>query len=287
MLPYSKRHKQKALAPVLQPHSPVNVKPSFLSRIGRVLARHLSQASQQDVRGATNPPETFRSALKKGDVILVEGASRFSIAIKYLTQSTWSHAALYIGDTVDSFDKGEDARVIVEADVQEGIRLMPLSIFYERHTRICRPVGLSKKGIDQLVNYAIEREGDRYDLKNILDLARYLMQRPLVPNSWRRRLLSIGSGDPTRAICSSLVAQAFHSVAYPILPEFSPDKTNNSKRNRIQKEYAHIRHHSLFAPGDFDLSPYFDIIKPTIEKGFKPDQFKWKDPKAVIADAKE
>jgi cell wall-associated NlpC family hydrolase len=263
------------------------VKTSFLSGIGRVLARHLSQASQQSVRGATNTPEVFRSALKKGDVILVEGASRFSVAIKYLTQSTWSHSALYIGDTVDSFDKGEDARVIVEADVQEGIRLMPLSIFYERHTRICRPVGLSKKSIDELVNYAIAREGDRYDLKNIFDLARYLIQRPLVPSNWRRRLLSIGSGEPTRAICSSLVAQAFHSVAYPILPEFSPDETNPSTQNSIQKEYAHIRHHSLFAPGDFDLSPYFDIIKPTIERGFKPDKFEWKDPDAVKADAEE
>lgn len=263
------------------------MKSSFLSSIGRVLARHLSQASNHNIRKATNSPEVFSSALKKGDVILVEGASRFSVAIKYLTQSTWSHAALYIGDTVDSFDKGEDARVIVEADVQEGIRLMPLSIFYERHTRICRPVGLPPKGIDQLLNYAISREGDRYDLKNIFDLARYLVQRPLVPNSWRRRLLSIGSGDPTRAICSSLIAQAFHSVAYPILPEFSPDKSNDLKRSRIQKEHANIRHHSLFAPGDFDLSPYFDIIKPTIERGFRPDQFEWKDPDAVIADANE
>ncbi len=38
------------------------------------------------------------ATLRKGDVLLVEGTSRFSSAIKYLTQSTWSHAALYIGD---------------------------------------------------------------------------------------------------------------------------------------------------------------------------------------------
>ena len=87
-------------------------------------------------------------------MILVEGASRFSIATKYLTQSTWSHAALYIGDAVDSFDQGEEARVIVEADIKDGIRLMPLSLFYERHTRICRPVGLSSNEIDQIVDYA-------------------------------------------------------------------------------------------------------------------------------------
>lgn len=260
---------------------------SFLTPIGRILARHLSQPSQRRVRRATNSPDIFKASLKKGDVILVEGASRFSVAIKYLTQSTWSHAALYIGDTVDSFEKGEDARVIIEADIQEGIRLMPLSIYYERHTRICRPVGLPQEGIGKLVDYAISRQGDQYDLKNIFDLARFLVQRPPVPSHWRRRLLSIGSGDPTRAICSSLIAQAFHSAAYPILPEFTPDDSSKPIRPGIQKEYAHIRHHSLFAPGDFDLSPYFDIIKPTIERGFKPDQFNWKDPNAVIADSKE
>lgn len=258
---------------------------SFLRGIGARLARHLSKPTRQTVRGPTNPPEKFRAALKKGDVILVEGASRFSIAIKYLTQSTWSHAALYIGDTVDSFDSGEEARVIVEADIKDGIRLMPLSIFYERHTRICRPVGLSQAEIDQLVDYAVSREGDQYDLKNIFDLARYLIQRPPVPDHWRRRLLAIGSGDPTRAICSSLVAQAFHSVGYPILPFFSEEESKDPWLQGAIEEYAHIRHHSLFAPGDFDLSPYFDIIKPTVEYGFDPKQFNWKDPDAVFADA--
>ena len=100
-------------------------------------------------------------------------------------------------------------------------------------------------------------------------------------------MLSIGSGDPTRAICSSLIAQAFHSVSYPILPEFTTQEANEPNQPGIQKEYAKIRHHSLFAPGDFDLSPYFAIVKPTIEKGFKPDQFNWEDPEAVIADAQE
>ncbi len=263
------------------------MKKSFLSRIGSVLARHLSQPSQRAVRKATSPPEKLKAALKKGDVLLVEGASRFSVAIKYLTQSTWSHAALYIGDAVDSSDKGEDARVIVEADIQEGIRLMPLSIYYERHTRICRPVGLSVEEIDQLIDYAVSRQGDQYDLKNIFDLARYLIQKPPVPNHWRRRLLSIGSSDPTRAICSSLIAQAFHSVSYPILPEFSPGDPRKPNAPDKEKEYARIRHHSLFAPGDFDLSPYFDVIKPTIESGFDPKAIRWIDPEEVIADSKE
>lgn len=260
---------------------------SILGSIGKVLARHLSQPTQREPRGATNPPEKLRSTLRKGDVLLVEGASRFSVAIKYLTQSTWSHAALYIGDAVDPPEEGEDARVIVEADIREGIRLMPLSIYYERHTRICRPVGLSTEEIDSLVDYAVSRVGGRYDMKNIFDLARYLIQRPPVPGHWRRRLLSIGSGDPTRAICSSLIAQAFHSVSYPILPEFVRYKSADPRRPGIEKEYAHIRHHSLFAPSDFDLSPYFDVIKPTVEYGFNPKDINWRDPYEAIADAHE
>ncbi len=260
---------------------------SFFRGIGSRLARYLSKPARHPVKGPTNPPEKFKAALKKGDVILVEGGSRFSVAIKYLTQSTWSHAALYIDHAVDPVEMGGDARVIVEADIREGIRLMPLSIFYERHTRICRPVGLSQTEIDQLVDYAVSREGDQYDLKNVFDLARYLIQRPPVPDHWRRRLLAIGSGDPTRAICSSLVAQAFHSVGYPILPFFSEEESKDPWLSGAIEEYAHIRHHSLFAPGDFDLSPYFDIIKPTVEYGFDPKQFNWKDPGTVVADASQ
>ncbi len=162
---------------------------------------------------------------------------------------------------------------------------MPLSLFYERHTRICRPVGLSEVEIDQLIQYAVSREGDKYDLKNIFDLARYLIQKPPVPNHWRRRLLSIGSSDPTRAICSSFIAQAFHSVSYPILPEFSKEQSEDPNLKGAFKEYARIRHHSLFAPGDFDVSPYFKIIKPTIEQGFDPKEINWRDPEEIVADA--
>jgi len=39
-----------------------------------------------------------------------------------------------------------------------------------------------------------------------------------------------------------------------------------------------IRHHSLFTPRDFDLSPYFATIKPTIESGFDYKSIRWADP---------
>jgi hypothetical protein len=38
-----------------------------------------------------------------------------------------------------------------------------------------------------------------------------------------------------------------------------------------------VRHHSLFAPRDFDVSPYFEVIKPTIEAGFDYQSLVWRD----------
>jgi len=35
-----------------------------------------------------------------------------------------------------------------------------------------------------------------------------------------------------------------------------------------REEILHIRHQSLYAPRDFDMSPYFEIVKPAIEAGF-------------------
>src|SRR5712691_3903114 len=45
-----------------------------------------------------NDPEQLRRGLRPGDVILVDGDQRVSEVIKYLTQSSWSHSVLYIGD---------------------------------------------------------------------------------------------------------------------------------------------------------------------------------------------
>ena len=68
--------------------------PRFL---GHALAAYLTKASKSYQPLATNQPGQLRDALRAGDVLLVEGNTRISVAIKYLTQSTWSHAALFIG----------------------------------------------------------------------------------------------------------------------------------------------------------------------------------------------
>ena len=100
-----------------------------------------------------------------------------------------------------------------------------------------------------------------YDLKNVIDLIRYLLPTPPVPVRFRRRMLALGSGDPTRAICSTVIAQAFQSVRYPILPQVRVQKIlSNTHGTYSEREILHIRHHSLFTPRDFDLSPYFQVV---------------------------
>jgi len=77
-------------------------------------------------------------------------------------------------------------------------------------------------------------------------------------------MIAFDSGDPTRAICSSLIAEAFQSISYPILPESELQQNLTDEGRRYQRKIMHIRHYSLFAPLDFDVSPHFKIIKPSL-----------------------
>ena len=108
-------------------------------------------------------------------------------------------------------------------------------------------------------------------------LARYLIRTPPVPNAMRRQMLALGSGDPTRAICSSLIAEAFASVRYPVLPDIEVVRRRGRDGLCHAREILHIRHSSLYMPRDFDVSPYFQIIKPTLADGFDPHQVAWAD----------
>jgi hypothetical protein len=164
---------------------------------------------------------------------------------------------------------------VVEADLQDGVRAVPLANYSHMHTRICRAVGLSDEDRSRVVGYVVERLGLQYDLKHVFDLARYLLPTPPVPTRFRRRMLALGSGDPTRAICSTLIAQAFQSVRYPILPEVRREWSDDPDSVDSYAEFYRIRHHSLFAPRDFDISPYFQIIKPTIEDRFDYRSLAW------------
>jgi len=248
---------------------------SVLAPLGRALAAHLSRPSRVYQSFPTSRPGHLRCALRPGDVLLVEGNTRISVAIKYLTQSTWSHAALFIGRRLAPDALDPDPPVLVEADLIAGVRAVPLSCYERCHTRICRPVGLSPADLEQIIEAAVSRIGHTYDLRNVIDLARYLLPTPPVPQRWRRRMIALGSGDPTRAICSTLIAQLFQSVNYPILPDVETRPAPRPGCDDCVEDILHIRHHSLFAPRDFDISPYFQIVKPSLESEFDYKRLVW------------
>lgn len=233
--------------------------------IGRSIARFLEKQTAGYMLMSVASADRMRATLRPGDVVLVEGNRRISSAIKYLTQSTWSHAALFVGDG--------DGRDLIEADLTDGVRYIALDSLLPYNLRICRPVGLTDADRATVLNHMRASLGRRYDLKNVIDLARFLLPQPPVPKRFRRRMLALGSGDPTRAICSTVIAEAFEAVRYPILPMIKTEVEND-----VAREIWHIRHHSLYAPRDFDVSPYFAVVKPTIEGGFDYRAVTWGEP---------
>ena len=85
--------------------------------------------------------------------------------------------------------------------------------------------------------------GSKYDLRNIFDLIRFIYPNPPIPKKFRRNLIGIGAGDPTKAICSTLIAEAFKEINHPILP------FKDECRPLV------LLHPILLLLKDFDLSP--------------------------------
>src|SRR5579859_7256709 len=58
------------------------------------------------------------------------GQQPISGIIKYLTQSTWSHAALYVGPIDGAREEDGEPHVLIEANVGEGVTSAPLSKYF-------------------------------------------------------------------------------------------------------------------------------------------------------------
>jgi hypothetical protein len=54
------------------------------------------------------------------------------------------------------------------------------------------------------------------------------------------------------------------------------------------REILHVRNSALYVPRDFDISPYFAVVKPTIAMGFDFHEFDWtRDPPPPAPDLAE
>jgi hypothetical protein len=266
---------------------PMALMDSLLDQFGTWLARRLTADVVDYEPYAASRQDFVARVIQPGDVLLVEGGrTKITAAIKYLTQSTWSHAALYVGEGAGLRDAQGKPATLIEAELGLGVIAVPLSKYAGYNTRICRPVGLTPEDRQQVLAFAIAQLGGNYDLRNVLDLARYLLPTLPVPARFRRRMLSLGSGEPTRAICSTLIARAFESVKYPILPRIEQRSEVDGTGRARMREVLHIRDSSLFTPRDFDVSPFFKIIKPTIEMGFDYTRLEWSAPPPPLPEEK-
>lgn len=208
--------------------------------------------------------ERLCDEIRPGDVILIEGRSRASNIIRQITQSSWTHSALYLGNyhqlnvagiaskSLAHFASTPHTNLIIEALLGEGTIVTPLSKYRKEHLRICRPRTLTINDRNKVIQHLLNRLGNQYDIRQLLDLARFLFPYNLIPRCWRSSLFLYRTGKSTKTICSSMLAEAFMSIRYPILPVVE----HTDKGLRFYR-----RNTKLFTPKDFDYSPYFDIIK--------------------------
>lgn len=253
------------------------------ARLTRRLLDWLSEPVPAYEQRVWNDPHALRRAIRKGDVLLVEGDNRISVVIKYLTQSSWSHAALYVGDELlrrggEAAERtrrqfGADAEHLLVEALPRGVVVAPLAKYIDYNVRIVRPHRLRPEHLKQILDEAIGAIGWHYDLRNVLDLLRYLLPVEIVPHRFRRDALHFGSGQPTEVICSSLLGRLFGRVGFPVLPQLDfPDVDPGGRRDGLLgrvlgHESEHftglfrMRHPTLLTPRDFDLSPYFEVVK--------------------------
>lgn len=254
--------------------------------IAERLVRFVTAPVRHYERRGWNDLGALRRHIHKGDVLLVEGDQRVSMVIKYLSQSSWSHSAIYIGDellrrggevreqAIESF--GDEAGELVVEALLEGVIASPLSKYIDFNIRLCRPHNLKPEHLARIMDECVRTLGWKYDIRNIFDLLRYLLPVSLVPRRFRRTALHFGSGMPTEVICSSHLGQLFHTVGFPIFPtvEFQNefDSASTVRKGGFlrglfgyeSEGYTGLfrkRHPTLLTPRDFDLSPYFQIIK--------------------------
>jgi hypothetical protein len=253
-------------------------------RVRRVVIRLLTNLLTKPLHSyeqrVPNSLSSLKQGLRKGDVILIEGDQRVSQVIRYLTQSSWSHSCLYIGDDLNRHKPelaaqladahGDEAKhLVIEAVAGEGVICSPIAKYVPYNLRVCRP-GLRREDLDRIVRELVSQLGVPYNVQQIFDLARYFFPVSLIPRRFRRALLHYG-GDSTReVICSTMIARAFAHVGYPVLPRVTIDEVPTPdgwlgrlfrrNGNGIRAQY-HEEDPALITPRDFDLSPYFEVVK--------------------------
>ncbi len=261
-------------------------------RVTDFLIKHLTKEHHGYNQRFPNDISRMARTLKPGDIVLVEGSQRVSEVIKYLTQSCWSHAALYVGNTLmkrgdatsDELyaEYGDDAyAMLVEANAESGVIAVPLAKYRHHNVRVCRPINLRPGDLNTVLQTVIGQIGAPYNVRHIVDLLRYFFPVSLIPKRFRRKALEHSGEFSQQVICSAQIAMAFQKVRYPIQPHVTlvdESTVGNGRllsgfkwlprfgsRNSVLETYKRgvftPANPKLVTPRDFDLSPYFEVVK--------------------------
>ena len=199
----------------------------FWEKIQKMALKIIAERLNRDVETyqlrRPNKIERLKQILQPGDVILVEGKKLVSRVIMAVTNSTWSHSALYVGDGKMIDPLPDTGTVVNGIDHYEHLNI-----------RVCRPMGLSEEQLIKVCNFAVSHVGRGYDQINIANLLFGFFKKK------KDKTEFIGDISSSNEVCSGLIAESYNHVGFVI-----QDSVNFSQ----------------IVPADFDLSPYFEIVK--------------------------
>jgi hypothetical protein len=249
---------------------------SITSQLRKFILKKFEKPKGSYEQRVYNNLDRLFNVIQPGDVVLVEGQSEMSRLIKLFTSSHWSHVAMYIGNALIGADYknrdfylgkyGKDANhLLVEAFSGEGVIAAPLIKYKDYNIRICRPYGIIESDLRHVIKHVISRLGMHYDDQNIVAIALMILQKLWRPKSKRTYQACLGNCNDFQVICSGMIAQAFQSVGYPIVPVLLPRSEKDAfKENNPYGGGLIMRHYTQITPKDFDLSPNFEVIKYNI-----------------------
>ena len=208
--------------------------------------------------------DSLRTVLKPCDVLLVAGHSNVDRTFKVIGDSRFARAVLYVGRLHDVADPAlrallgdytpcePDTQLVIDARLERGLIVEPLSALEGRQIRVCRAQGLSDNEAQDVLRYAISRIGAGGSQSWAALALLTLMPWRWLPLRWRINLFRRWAGELARALTGTVVADAFSFVQFPVLPLVKEDGSG-SRLLRLQPR--------AITAADFDHSPYFDVIK--------------------------
>ncbi|MCG8391483.1 MAG: hypothetical protein MI745_00210 [Pseudomonadales bacterium] len=233
--------------------------------------------------------DSLRTVVRPCDVLLVAGHSSVDRTFKVIGDSRYARAVLYIGRLHDVADPAlralladytpcePDTQLVIDARLERGLIVEPLSALEGRQMRVCRAQGLSDNEAQDVLRYAISRIGAGGSQSWGALTMMTLMPWRWLPLRWRIGLFRRWAGELIRVLSGTVVADAFSFVQFPVLP-LVKEEDQGARLLRLQPR--------AIIAADFDHSPYFEIIKApfqltSIPKGM--DAVPWKGNQGALA----